>query len=382
MANTVSDGSKSKMCEFIRNQFTECSLSSMQRRHFNEVKGLQYIKKLCVPEFQGVEHDVCKKYYCLAACAALLKYVEFSQNVVYAPHSLKVSFHGSEQAAMIDVTTAKNLELVLNHRNPSSQHTLYSTLSHTHTAGGARLLRSTILEPPFCLDTIKLRQECVQELAEREELFLELGDLLKRFVDLDHLISLCVQLPKWESAQNCENTITHVICLKQALQLVVPLRQALTSASSGLLKVYHKMLNDTGFVVLRQQLEEVVHGDAHFQKGVLSMRTQRCFCLRQGLNGNLDMTRKLYSERIADIGSLIRTVSEQHQLPVRSAHSATRGFHMQLLTGPGSQCAGMTKEQLPREFVKISSQRHMFSFTTAKLMQLNGMLSSVGGVEL
>lgn len=32
---------------------------------------------------------------------ALLKYVEFIQNVVYAPYSLRVLFRGSEQTAMI-----------------------------------------------------------------------------------------------------------------------------------------------------------------------------------------------------------------------------------------------------------------------------------------
>ena len=41
------------------------------------------------------------RYYCLAAVAALLKYTEFSQNKIYAPHSLKIVFRGSEQTMMI-----------------------------------------------------------------------------------------------------------------------------------------------------------------------------------------------------------------------------------------------------------------------------------------
>ena len=45
--------------------------------------------------------EVSTKYYCLAAAAALLKYVEFIQNIVYAPGSLKVSFKGSEQTSTI-----------------------------------------------------------------------------------------------------------------------------------------------------------------------------------------------------------------------------------------------------------------------------------------
>lgn len=57
------------------------------------------------------------RYYCLASAAALLKYLEFLQNSVYASKSLKVSFKGSEETAMIDSASATNLELVINNRD-------------------------------------------------------------------------------------------------------------------------------------------------------------------------------------------------------------------------------------------------------------------------
>lgn len=57
------------------------------------------------------------RYYCLAAAAALLKYLEFIQNSVYAAKSLKMSFTGSEQTTMIDSASATNLELVVNNRD-------------------------------------------------------------------------------------------------------------------------------------------------------------------------------------------------------------------------------------------------------------------------
>lgn len=57
------------------------------------------------------------RYYCLAAAAALLKYLEFVQNSVYAAKSLRVIFKGSEQTAMIDSASASHLELVVNNRD-------------------------------------------------------------------------------------------------------------------------------------------------------------------------------------------------------------------------------------------------------------------------
>ena len=46
-----------------------------------------------------------------------------------------------------DAMTARNLELLENKRDPKSSHSLYGVLNYTHTPGGARLLRSNILQP-------------------------------------------------------------------------------------------------------------------------------------------------------------------------------------------------------------------------------------------
>ncbi len=38
----------------------------VQRKYFSEEQGLTLIRKLCVPEFTSVLHDVSNKYYALA----------------------------------------------------------------------------------------------------------------------------------------------------------------------------------------------------------------------------------------------------------------------------------------------------------------------------
>ena len=59
-------------------------------------------------KIRPIDLQFSRRYYCLAATAALLKYVEFIQNVVYAPNSLKVVFRGSEQTTMIGKFTIKD----------------------------------------------------------------------------------------------------------------------------------------------------------------------------------------------------------------------------------------------------------------------------------
>lgn len=49
---------------------------------------------------------------------------------------------------VVDASTAKNLELLQNLRDPTSDITLYGILNYTKTPGGARLLRANILQPP------------------------------------------------------------------------------------------------------------------------------------------------------------------------------------------------------------------------------------------
>lgn len=52
-----------------------------------------------------------------------------------------------------------------------SEHSLLGILNYTKTAGGARRLRSNILEPLVDLDTINMRLDSIQELLQEEDLF-------------------------------------------------------------------------------------------------------------------------------------------------------------------------------------------------------------------
>jgi hypothetical protein len=61
---------------------------------------------------QFVTVSVYHRYYTLAATAALLKYIEFFENILFVPRSLKFSFDGAEKTTIIDSATARNLELV------------------------------------------------------------------------------------------------------------------------------------------------------------------------------------------------------------------------------------------------------------------------------
>lgn len=127
MSNTVCEaGNHSVLYKKVATYFSEVSLSTIERKHFNETKGsfslssfsfyilaltpssthcdssgFQHVKQLCTAEYSTVLMEVKTKYYSLAAAAALLAYVELVQNHTYAFNSLKVVFKGSEETTMI-----------------------------------------------------------------------------------------------------------------------------------------------------------------------------------------------------------------------------------------------------------------------------------------
>ncbi|XP_064185202.1 mutS protein homolog 4 [Anguilla rostrata] len=368
MPDTASEkGKGTKLFSLITENFQNVAFTAIQRRYFNERKGLEYIQQLCAPEFSTVLMEVQAKYYCLAAAAALLKYFEFIQNSVYAPKSLKVTFKGSEQTAMIDSTSASNLELVVNNRDARSEHTLLGVLNYTQTPGGGRRLRSNILEPLLDADTVNIRLDAVQELLQNEELFFGMKNVIGHFLDTDQLLSVLVQIPKQETVQVAEAKIMHVIQLKHTLELVGPLKAVLKNCQTALLKAYYSSLEDKRFDSILEQIKTVINDDVAYMKGSLSMRTQKCYAVRPNINEFLDIARRAYTEIVDDIAGLVDQMREKYSLPLRTSFSTTRGFFVQLkLEG-----VALPQGQLPAEFIKVTKHKNNYSFTVADLVKMN-----------
>ncbi|KAM6969250.1 mutS protein homolog 4 [Tautogolabrus adspersus] len=368
MPDTASEkGKGTKLFNLITENFPGVAFTAIQRKYFNERKGLEYIQQLCAPEFGTVLMEVQAKYYCLAAAAALLKYLEFVQNSVYAAKSLKVSFKGSEQTAMIDSASASNLELVVNNRDHRSEHSLLGVLNHTKTSGGARRLRSNILEPLVDVDTINIRLDTIQELLQDEGLFFGLKNAIGHFLDIDQLLSVLVQIPKQETVQVAEAKISHVIQLKHTLDLVPRLRMVLKDCNTALLKAYSTSLEDNRFDMILEQIKTVVNDDTTYLKGSLNMRTQKCYAVRPNINEFLDIARRAYTEIVDDIAGLVNQMGEKYGWPMRTSFSTARGFFIQMKF----EGAVLPEGKLPAEFIKVTKHKNNYGFTTADLMKMN-----------
>ncbi|KAF7241717.1 hypothetical protein EG68_10360 [Paragonimus skrjabini miyazakii] len=130
--------------------------------------------------------------------------------------------------------------------------------------------------------------------------------------------------------QAAETRITRVIAIKNLLDLVPVLHNALGTVQSGLLTTYKELLSDPGYDNVLKKLCTVLHNDVRMSKGMLAMRSQKCFAIKEGINVILDVTRKAYSEQLDDVTIEVGRLARKLKLPLRVAHNKIRGFYIQV----------------------------------------------------
>ncbi|KAH8870263.1 MutS protein like [Schistosoma japonicum] len=130
-----------------------------------------------------------------------------------------------------------------------------------------------------------------------------------------HLLCSSFITPSSEKYSQCKKEMIH---LKKAVNI-----QAAESRIT-------KLLNDAEYEHVLHILCTVLHKDVRLSKGMLAMRTQKCFAIKEGLSVVLDVTRKAYSEQLDDITSEVSRLARQYNLPLRISHNKARGFYIQI----------------------------------------------------
>ncbi len=113
-----------------------------------------------------------------AAAGAVLSYVEETGAGVLASMTRIQSHHGDDHVTL-DATTQRNLELTETMQGDSDG-SLFTTIDHTETSAGRRLLKEWLCRPRRSLSVLERRQQSVAALAmaalARDELQALLGD--------------------------------------------------------------------------------------------------------------------------------------------------------------------------------------------------------------
>ncbi|KAF3926373.1 hypothetical protein AA313_de0203102 [Arthrobotrys entomopaga] len=170
--DTLIQNQASKLPKIIEENLPGASITPLPRKYYNEKVGYEFISRLSFKsEAEAVEVAISGKFYAIAATAAVIKHIEIQYNIGFVNHSLRVKYQSSEGTMIVDCSTVQNLELIHNLRNQKSGDCLHGLLNNTVTPIGARLLRSSILQPLTDVSILEDRLDAVKEIATNEEMF-------------------------------------------------------------------------------------------------------------------------------------------------------------------------------------------------------------------
>ncbi|KAM3965284.1 mutS protein homolog 4 [Aphomia sociella] len=370
--HTFCDGAQpNQLYQLIKEHYPLVNLTTVQRRHFNDAAGRQHIQTLCAPEYSAVYLQVLHKFYALTAAAAVLKYVEYIQCLVFARESLKIEYHSSVNTMIIDVGTASQLELVqplVMSAGPTC--CLLGVLGPTYTVGGIRALRACILQPSCNKEFIENRLDAVQDLIENQSgLMSGLQNVIKKLTEIDKILFLCVESPNQNMDKFGEAQLNQMLLLKTTMDIVPNLIEALDTANSGRLRKIKMECENPNYNEIASRIRNIIQEDAHLEKGSMGS-LQRCFAVKPEINGLLDVARRMYSELIEDIQKMVEQLKETYDLPLKLNQNMLKGFHIVMPIAPKNR-RNFSVEDLPPIFIQVHSNGASVTMTTEELVVMD-----------
>ncbi|EGX51074.1 hypothetical protein AOL_s00054g810 [Orbilia oligospora ATCC 24927] len=360
----------SKIPGIIQENLPGARLTTLPRKYYNENIGMDYISRLSFKsEAESVQVAISGKFYAISAAAAVIKHIELQYNIGFVGHSLRVRYQSSEGAMVIDFSTVQNLELIQNLRNPKSGDCLFGLLNNTITPMGGRLLRTSILQPLTDTSILDDRLDAVEELATSEEMFFGTKKALQGFGDMDRLLTSLITVPANSSLKFSEKSINDVILLKKELASITPIHEALVGCSSKLLLAVRSLCSFEKVQVVQGFIDEAISPDAVWASTPVDLRHQRCYAVKSGVNGLLDVARQTYKEATEDLHVLFQEIAREYNLPtLEIKYDAQRGYYLRL------PIADIEDAPLPPIFVNIMRKKKFMECTTLDIMKRNARI--------
>ncbi|MBP5401529.1 MAG: DNA mismatch repair protein MutS [Treponema sp.] len=116
----------------------------------------------------------------------LLEYLEKTTNTE-VPHVKTIKVYHDTEYVIIDEATRRNLEIIYNLRDGSTQYSLLDCVNYTQTAMGNRLIRSWLLSPLCDIKKIAQRQNHVELLQKNPDILKQIREYLGSILDIERL---------------------------------------------------------------------------------------------------------------------------------------------------------------------------------------------------
>ncbi|KAJ1930707.1 MutS protein msh4 [Linderina macrospora] len=292
---------------------------------------------------------------------------------MYAKASVYFDYKQMEGTMQIDPGAWRDLQLAgsSSSSNGKQKCSLLSSLKHTHTKMGDRLLRANILQPSTDLPTITGRQHAIEDLLDNEDVFFGLSASLAEFPDIDSVITALVRLPEAKTVRQATQVINNVLHVKHILDIALAVAGTLNGAvQSELLCEISTCLSEPRVSELLDVIHQVVRTDIQVEKSAQAIRSQRCHMVKNGFDGFLDVSRDIFDTVSQQVVDLVEQYADRLQVPIKAVYRPNIGYIM-------SCKADCVTGGVPEEFLNFVRKKSQCTFTTLDLVKLNNRLASV-----
>ncbi|RCK59632.1 MutS 4 [Candida viswanathii] len=332
---------------------------------FNASNGLNMLKiygDLSEAELQLTAQG---KELSFAAANACINYCITSRQF-RTTNKIRLKFDSCENTMLIDTNTIKDLELLESLAENGT--TLFSFFNKCVTKMGQRMLRTSILQPLTHENSIKLRLEAVHELMTNEDILTGIRSLLKQTSDLEKMFTSFLD-PKSITGQ--DQAINNIILLKTALEKSFTVRKSLLFMHSHLLVQIKQILEHDNIQLALDVINQYIRDDCQWANNSLELANQRANAIKLGVNGLLDVSRKIRETLLQEVSDYIANLSEEMEIPMEHRYESSRGFFIKIkedrINGQG----------IPETLINKVRKKKIIECTTIDLMKQSSRYNDI-----
>lgn len=347
-------------------------------KFFNLRDGLAAVEKYMIEnDRKQVRVDEFKdKVFALNSTAAAMYYTgeivsKASNSGLSRYENFRVKYEGTENTMLIDPKTIRGLELVENNVEKQGL-SFWKFMDTTCTKMGQRSLRNNILQPLTDKVNIEMRLQTVQELLDQGRLLDGLRDQMKKLQDLDKLFAKLLSVD--QAAVESEQKINYSILLKNSIAVAKNLREVLSEFELGstLLKEAQEVFSHECIDQIEQLINNYINEDCIWASSPLELENQRCYAVKCGTNGLLDVSRQIYKSIMDEIIHEVEELSMAHCLNLDYSYDSKHGFFLKVKR----QQVG-SASSLPPVFINRMTKKNYIECNTLKIVKSNARLKEV-----
>ncbi|GAV49934.1 hypothetical protein ZYGR_0S00670 [Zygosaccharomyces rouxii] len=369
----------SKLATIIKFNVDESvRITETSAKYFNSQDGLTAIDKYMIEndKKQLLMDEFTDKAFALNATAAAMYYTgeivsTASNSCLTRYENFRIKYEGTENTMLIDPKTIRGLELVENNVVKQGL-SFWKFMDNTCTKMGQRSLRNNILQPLTDKANIDMRLQTVKELLGQHELLDGLRTQMRKLQDLDKLFAKLLSVD--QTAVKSEQKINYSILLKDSIAVTKNLRELLSQVAleSTLLTEARDVFCHESIDQIEQLIHSYINEDCVWASSPLELENQRCYAVKCGANGLLDVSRQIYKNVMDEIIHEVEELSVTHDLIFDYNYDSSHGFFLRVkrqLVGSASS--------LPPIFINRVTKKNYIECNTLKIVKYNARLKEV-----